>query len=164
MSLNYPHKHLTVGDKAPPFTRPLVCAEFWEDIVSQILESHPVALPSHPMDGDLPATYIWKEIRNRNWSDRRVEPIGISISTPYEHSRFIEEWSLADYRLYSGPHNTVAEEYGVVHDLDGMVGITEPRPAVFLLDQSGTITYSWVAAEWPAFPPYDEIEAACADL
>jgi peroxiredoxin len=39
-----------------------------------------------------------------------------------------------------------------------VAGISEPRPAVFLIDEERTIQYAWVTQEWPAFPDYDEIE------
>jgi len=30
----------------------------------------------------------------------------------------------------------------------------------FLIDEDGTISYSWVAEEWPEFPDYDDLEEA----
>ena len=56
--------------------------------------------------------------------------------------------------------DTIAEQYDIVNDLDGMSGISEPRPAVFLLDEDRAVEYSWVADEWPAFPDYDELDDA----
>ena len=47
-----------------------------------------------------------------------------------------------------------------MNDLDGMAGVTEPRPAVFVIGDDRTIEYVWVASEWPDFPDYDEVEAA----
>ena len=44
-----------------------------------------------------------------------------------------------------------------------MAGVTEHRPAVFLLDSDRTVRYAWVADEWPAFPDYEEIADAIAD-
>jgi len=150
------------GETAPAFTRPLVSEEYWEDVsLSALTDDGPVLLFFHPMDGDFIPVYIWQEIRNRGW-DGSVTPVGLSISTPYEHTRFLDEWEL-DYELFSDPTNEVAESYGVVHDLDGMTGIAEPLPAIFLLDEDRTVTYAWVATEWPDFPDYDEIEAAIAD-
>jgi len=45
-----------------------------------------------------------------------------------------------------------------------MAGISEPRPAVFLLDEDRTIEYTWVAQQEPEFPDYDEIEDELAAL
>jgi len=171
--------HVEAGELAPDFTRPLVGDEFWEDAaLSELTDDGPVLLVFHPMDGAFPATYVWNEIRDREWGSeaqrasdasgdaasdgRDLTVVGLSISDPYSHKRLIEERGI-DYRLFSDPQNGVAEEYGVVHDLDGMAGVSEPRPAVFLLDEDRTVEYAWVAQQWPDFPDYDEIEAAIAD-
>ena len=154
-----------IGDEAPDFTRPLVNDEFWEDAsLSELLENGPVVVVFHPMDGDFPSNYIWEEIRDREWTALPATIVGLSISSPYEHSRFLEAWNLDAYRLFSDPANGVAERYGIVHDLDGMAGVEEPRPAVFVIDTDRIVRYAWVADEWPAFPPYDKVEAAVAEL
>ncbi|MFB6299437.1 MAG: redoxin domain-containing protein [Halobacteriales archaeon] len=151
--------HVDEGDQAPDFTRPLVNEEYWEDVsLSELTAAGPVLLVFHPMDGAFPATYIWNEIKDRGW-DGNVEVVGVAISTPYDHKRFIRERGIEGYRLFSDPANGVAAEYGIVNDLDGMAGITEPRPAVYLIDEDRTVQYVWVAEEWPDFPPYDAIEA-----
>lgn len=152
-----PVDHVEVGDTAPDFVRPLVNGEYWEDLsLSDLTRDGPVLLVFYPMDGAFPATYIWNEIRDRNWRDQATV-VGLSISTPYEHKTFIHEREM-DYRLFSDPANDVAAEYGIVNDLDGMTGITEPRPAIFLLDDTRTVEYAWVATEWPDFPDYDEVQ------
>jgi len=150
-----------VGETAPEFTRPLVTDEYWEDAsLSELTDEGPVVLVFHTMDGDFPATYIWQEIRDRGWDDRDVQVVGLSISTPYEHSRFLEEWDLEGFRLFSDPGNEVAEAYGISHDLDGMTGIREPRPAAFVIDADRTIQERWVSTTWPEFPPYSDLEDA----
>jgi len=156
-----PSDHPEEGDQAPDFERPLVNAEFWEDrALSDLTAEGPVLLVFHPMDGAFPTTYMWNEIRDRGWGtgeNDALQVVGCSISTPYEHKTTIAEREM-DYRLFSDPQNGVAEQYGVVNDLDGMAGVSEPRPAAFLLDGERTVQYAWVAEEWPAFPDYDEIE------
>lgn len=157
--------HVDEGDKAPDFIRPLVNDEYWEDVaLSELTAAEPVLLIFYPMDGDFPATYIWNELRDRAWDDEyEITVVGLSISSPYEHKTFIEERGM-NYRLFSDPQNEIAEQYGIVNDLDGMAGISEPRPAVFLLDDECVIEYAWVANEWPDFPDYDAIEDALAAL
>jgi peroxiredoxin len=152
-----------VGDTAPDFTRPLVDEEFWEDVsLSELTDDGPVLLVFYTMDGAFPATYMWNEMRDRGWGEE-LTVVGCSISTPYEHETLIEERGM-DYRLFSDPGNGVAREYGVEHDLDGMTGISEARPAVFLLDADRTVEYAWVAEEWPDFPDYDEVEDAIGSV
>ena len=159
--------HVAAGETAPDFTRPLVTDEFWEDVsLSELTDDAPVVLVFHPMDGDFPATYVWQEIRDSGWVDAfDAQVVGLSISTPYEHKEFLREWrDFEEFRLFSDPANEVAQQYGIVHDLDGMAGISEPKPAVFVVDEERTVRWEWVAETWPAFPPYDEVEAAVDDL
>jgi peroxiredoxin len=157
--------HVEEGDTAPDFTRPLVNDEYWEDAsLSELTDDGPVLLVFYTMDGAFPATYIWNEIRDRGWDDdHEVTILGLSISDPYSHKRLGEEREM-DYRLFSDPQNAVAEEYGIAHDLDGMAGVSEPRPAVFLLDEDRTVEHAWIAEEWPDFPDYDEVESALESL
>jgi len=155
--------HVAVGETAPEFTRPLVTDEDWGDAsLSSALGGEPGLLLFHPMDGAFPTTYIFQEIAERGW-DEAVQLLGCSISTPYEHATLLGERDV-DARLFSDPANHVAEEYGVEHDLDGMHGISEARPAAFLLESDRTVAYAWVAGEWPEFPDYDAIEAAIGEL
>jgi peroxiredoxin len=89
----------------------------------------------------------------------------VTISTPYAHRDLIDDRELGDdYRLFSDPANGVAEAYGVVHDLDGMAGVSEPRPATFLVDDERVVRHAWVAEEWPEFPDYDAVEEAIREL
>jgi peroxiredoxin len=150
------------GEAAPDLTRPLVNAEYWADVsLSELTDDGPVLLVFHPMDGGFPTTYLWKEITKRGWGDR-LQVVGVSVSDPYVHKQLIREQDLedGDYALYADPQNGLAEAFGVTHDLDGMAGLVEARPAVFLVDGDHTVRYAWAASEWPEFPDYDAVEAA----
>ncbi len=158
--------HVGEGDTAPDFTRPLVNGEYWEDVsLSELTAEGPVLLAFHPMDGAFPATYLWKGLKTRDWTDA-VQVVGLSISDPYAHKQLLRERDIVGepYRLFSDPANGVAEEYGIVNPLDGMTGIEEPKPAIYLLDSGREVRYVWVAQEWPDFPEYDEVEAAIEGL
>ncbi len=155
-----PADHVAEGERAPDFTRPLVNDEYWEDAsLSELTRDGPVVLVFHPMDGAFPATYIWNELRDRDFADYDATVVGLSISTPYEHKTFIEERGVS-FEFFSDPANGVAGAFGVVNDLDGMAGVEEPRPAAFVVSEDRTVEYAWVAREWPEFPDYDDLEAA----
>lgn len=155
--------HPTEGDRAPDFTRPLVSREYWEDVsLSELAaDAGGVLLVFYPLNWGGKSMYWWKEIRRRNWGEDDPRVVGLGISQPFDHQRFLERRDLP-YRLFSDPGNDVAEAYDVVHDLDGMSGVEEPRPAVFLVDGELTVEYAWAADEWPQSPPYDDVEAAMA--
>ena len=156
--------HVAADEEAPDFVRPLVNDEFWEDVaLSDLTDDGPVVLVFYTMDGAFPATYMWNELRDRDFADYDATVVGLSISTPYEHKTLIEERGMS-FDLFSDPTNEVAEQYGVVNDLDGMTGISEPRPATFVIDGDRTVRYAWVAQEWPDFPDYDALEAAVEDV
>jgi peroxiredoxin len=162
-----PADHPEIGEQAPDFVRPLVTDEYWEDTaLSTLTDDDPVLLVFHSMDGAFPATYVWKELRDSEFDAYDLHVVGLSISTPYEHKTLIEERGLADtgFRLFSDPANGVAEQYGIVNDLDGMTGIAEPRPATFLIDEDRTVEYAWVAEQWPDVPDYEDLEAAVERL
>lgn len=154
------------GDTAPDFTRPLATSEFWEDVaLSDLTASGPVLLVFHPMDGAFPTTYVYNELRDRGVDEYGAQVVGLSISSPYEHKTTIRERDVEHFTgIFSDPANGVAESYGIVNDLDGMTGVSEPRPAVYLLDDDRTVRYAWVAEQWPDFPDYDALEDALADL
>jgi len=155
-----------VGSTAPDVVRPLVKPEFWEDVaLSALTDNGPLLLVFHPMDGAFPTTYLWKELTERGLGDL-LQVVGVSISDPYAHKELIRDRGLetGDYGLYSDPQNGLAGAFSVTHDLDGMSGVAEARPAVFLLDGDHTVRFGWVASQWPDFPDYDAIEAAINDL
>lgn len=161
-----PSSHPTVGETAPDFTRPLVTAESWRDVSLSDLcaDSGSVLLVFYPLNWGGKSMYWWREIQERGWGigEADLAVVGIGIAQPFDQQRFIEGRDLP-YPLYSDPGNGVAERYDVVHDLDGMSGITEPRPATFLLDEDRTVAHVWVADEWPQAPPFDEIGSALPD-
>lgn len=154
--------HPESGEVAPDFTRPLVNGEYWEDRSLADVVDGPTLLVFHPMDGAFQATYLYNEVDDRGWVTD-LDVLGLSISTPYEHKRLLGERA-AGVRIFSDPSAAVAREYGVDHDIDGMTGITECRPAAFLLDGDRTVRYAWVAEEHPEFPDFDELDEAIAEL
>jgi len=154
--------HVAEGETAPDFTRPLVNDEYWEDRALDAVVDGPTLLLFHPMDGAFQGTYLYNTVDDHGWADD-VDVLGVSISTPYAHKRLLADRG-DGVRVFSDPAAGVIEEYGLAHDLDGMTGITESRPAVFLLDADRTVEYAWVADEHPAFPDAEAIDDAVADL
>jgi peroxiredoxin len=148
-----------VGETAPDFTRPLVNGEYWEDAsLSDLTDEGPVLLVFHPADGAFPSTYVWNAVRDRGFPER-LTTVGVSISSPYEHKTFLDARGV-DARLFSDPDAGVAAAWGLENELDGMAGITEHRPAVFVVDEDRTVRYAWVAETWPDFPDYDDVADA----
>ena len=154
--------HVAEGDTAPDFTRPLVSDEYWEDRALADVVDGPTLLLFHPMDGAFQGTYLYNTVDDHGWSDD-VDVVGVSISTPYAHKRLLADRG-DGARIFSDPSAGVIEEYGLGHEIDGMTGVTESRPAVFLLGSDRTVEYAWVASEHPQFPDAEAIDDAVADL
>ena len=150
--------HVGEGDTAPDFTRPLVNPEYWEDRSLADAVEGPTLLLFHPMDGAFQATYLYNTVDEHGWADD-VDVLGLSISSPYAHKRLLAERG-DGARIFADPGAGVVEAYGLAHDIDGMSGITEARPAVFLLDADRTVEYAWVASEHPEFPDAEAIDDA----
>jgi peroxiredoxin len=150
--------HVAEGETAPDFTRPLVNEEYWEDTALDEVVDGPTLLLFHPMNGAFQATYLYNTVDDHGWADD-LDVLGLSISSPYAHKRLLAERG-EGVRIFSDPGAGVIEEYGIVHDIDAMTGVTETRPAVFLLDGDRTVEYAWVASEHPEFPDAEEIDDA----
>ncbi|MWV38544.1 redoxin domain-containing protein [Natrialba sp. INN-245] len=163
-----PTDHPEPGERVPDFTRPLVNHEYWEDrSLSELVDagdtesesggSEPTIVVFTPMVGSFLATYVWDELAEREWDERAGRVVGITAANPYAVKRFLEENDLP-FSLFADPANGVAKSYDVVHDLDGMAGITEPRLAFLALESDLSVADAWVATEWPGFPDYDDLE------
>lgn len=149
------------GEMAPDFTRPLVTEEFWENrTLSQLAGETDglTVLVFTPMVGSFVGKYVGDELHDRGWHDAVGQLVGITISSPYAIKRFLAD-NEYPFPFFSDPANEIAETYGIVNDLDGMDGISEPRPAVLALESDLTVAAVWVAREWPDFPEYDVLEA-----
>ena len=72
--------------------------------------------------------------------------------------RYIEESGLP-FNILVDESRAVLKAYGVWHAL-GVVSWNTARPALFLIDRSGAIRYSFVAERQHEFPEHAEILAA----
>lgn len=72
--------------------------------------------------------------------------------------RYIEETGLP-FNILIDESREVLKAYGVWHAV-GLTAWNIARPALFLIDQTGTIRYSRVAEKQHEFPSHEEIMAA----
>ena len=72
--------------------------------------------------------------------------------------RYIEETGLP-FDILIDETRDVARSYGVWHAW-GLDAYNIARPALFLIDRSGTIRYSFVASRQSEFPSHEEIMGA----
>ncbi len=76
--------------------------------------------------------------------------------------RYIEETGLP-FNILVDESRDVLKAYGVWHAV-GLTAWNIARPAIFLIDQSGRIRYSFIGEKQDEYPSHDEIERAIAGL
>ena len=82
--------------------------------------------------------------------------LGVSADSPFSQGAFREEHGI-EFDLVSDTAADAIREYGLEMDIPdlGLYGIA--NRAVFVLDDKGTVTYSWVADDPTNEPDYEEL-------
>lgn len=84
--------------------------------------------------------------------------VGISVDSPYTNARFAAETGVP-FPILSDFNRTASRAYDVLRDTLGhLEGVSER--AAFVIDQDGTIVYSWVGEHPGVFPPLADIKRA----
>jgi len=88
-----------------------------------------------------------------------AQVLGISVDLPYSLKQFAEAQGL-QFPLLSDFDGEVIAQYGV--GFSDFHGFRRPvaRRSVFVIDGSGTVTYTWLSDNPGQEPPYDEVLAA----
>jgi len=95
-------------------------------------------------------------------NDLHAQLVGISVDAPFANKAFAAQNKL-EFPLLSDYTRAVSRRYGGVHDdFVGMKGYAVAKRAVFVLDESGVVRYSWVSENPGVEPNYDEITRALA--
>jgi glutaredoxin-dependent peroxiredoxin len=84
-----------------------------------------------------------------------VQVVAIVAQSPEAVRRFIEETGLP-FDILVDESRAVVKAYGVWHAL-GLAAWNIAKPALFLIDRSGAIRYSFIANRQNQFPSHDEI-------
>ena len=79
---------------------------------------------------------------------------GISVDSVFSHQAFAKELGGLPYELIADFERKMVTEYEVRRDdVEGYSGI--PRRTVFVIDGSGTITWTWITSREKPQPDYD---------
>ena len=88
--------------------------------------------------------------------------VGISVDAPFSNAAFAGRTG-ATYPLLSDYSRSTVQAYGVaLENFAGMPGYTASQRAVFIVDESGVVTYEWIAPNPGVEPDYDAVKAALA--
>lgn len=82
---------------------------------------------------------------------------GISVDSPFAQEAFAQSAGIK-IPLLSDFNKETASAYDVLYeDLLGLKGVA--KRSAFVVDESGTITYSWSSDDPKQLPPFEEIQA-----
>jgi peroxiredoxin len=96
------------------------------------------------------------EFRSRNEAAEAdgIGIYGISVDSVFSHQAFAKELGGLPYELVADFERKMVTDYGVRRDdVEGYSGI--PRRTVFVIDGSGTITWTWITSREKPQPDYD---------
>jgi peroxiredoxin len=81
---------------------------------------------------------------------------GVSADSPFSQGAFRDEHGI-EFDLVSDMSGDVIQQYGLEIDIEelGLYGIA--NRGVFVLDETGTVTYRWVADDPTNEPDYEEL-------
>ena len=154
---------ITVGAKAPDFK--LVDADRKERTLSEFLNRKTI-LAFYPGAFTGVCTKEFCALRDAmaNFNSMNAQVVGISVDGPFANKAFADANKLT-FPLLSDLSKEISKKYcGVHEDFAGVKGYTASKRAVFVLDKTGVVKYSWVSENPGAEPPYEEISKALASF
>ncbi len=142
---------IDIGDQAPEFTLPKAGGEAYNDIepfeLSTALGAGPVVLAFFPAaftSGCTAEMCMFRDSMDR-FEEFDAAVYGISVDLPPAQNVWIRDENL-NFPMLSDWNHDVIHDYGVV--LPEMYGQFEAaQRSIFVLDETGRVTYRWVADE-----------------
>ncbi|WP_248895811.1 redoxin domain-containing protein [Haloplanus halobius] len=151
------------GDTAPTFTATLGTAEHESFDFDDHLGGGPVVLAFFPGAFTPPCRNEMLALQDRldDFHDAGATVFGLSADSPFAQGAFSDEHGL-EFDLVSDMAGEVIRAYDLEMDIPdlGLYGIA--NRAVFVVDDAGVVTYSWVADDPTNEPDYDAILDAVA--
>jgi peroxiredoxin len=96
------------------------------------------------------------------FNDMNATVLGISVDGPFSNAAFSQANNL-NFNVLSDYTRTTVNAYGVaLNDFAGLPGYTASQRSVFIVDETGTVTYEWIAPNPGVEPDYDAVKAALA--
>jgi peroxiredoxin Q/BCP len=92
---------------------------------------------------------------SRDYVARGIQVVTVVAQSSDVVKRYVEDQGLP-FNILIDESRDVLRAYGVWHKL-GLDAWNIARPALFLIDRSGAIRYSFVSNRQDEFPPHDEI-------
>lgn len=154
---------ISPGSKAPDFK--LIDTERKERSLSEFLNRNTV-LAFYPGAFTGVCTKEFCALRDAmaNFNSMDAQVVGISVDGPFTNKAFADLNKLT-FPLLSDFRAEVSRLYGGVHEeFAGVKGYLTAKRAVFVLDKSGVVKYSWITDNPGVEPPYADVSKALSSL
>lgn len=155
---------IEVGDTAPEIEAPLANGDIEQFSLSEATDDGPIVLAFFPGAFTSVCQSEMTTFRDRldAFDEIGVRVVGISRDSPFSLNEFREQNEIT-FGLVSDFNGAIVDSYGVSMNFDD-IGVRDiAKRAVFIVDESGTVTYVWVSDDPGVEPDYDEVvEAASA--
>jgi len=161
----YPTNMVSTGDPAPDFTAPLANGSIEKFTLSEALEEEsPIILAFFPAAFSTVCSHEMSAFQDRigTITETGARLIGVSVDMPHSLNEFRDVLSL-DFDIISDTNRRIIDAYDLSTTFSKYSIDDVAERAVFVIDESGTITYSWVGENFGIEPDYEAIEAAAAD-
>lgn len=150
---------LKVGDKAPDFTmydfdkKPRTLKEFLGK--KTVLAFYPGAFTGVCSKEMCTFRDSLSSLNNMN-----AQVVAASTDSPFANKAFADQNKL-NFTILSDLTKAASKQYAGLYDgFAGIPGYTAAKRAVFVLDGSGTVKYSWISDNPGVEPNYDEVRKA----
>ena len=147
-----------VGDTAPTFSATRGTTDHESFDLEDALGDGPVVLAFFPGAFTPPCTNEMVAFQDHlaEFEAAGATILGLSADSPFSQGSFRDEHGI-EFDLISDMGGDAIRAYDLEMDIAdlGLHGIA--NRAVFVLDDDGTITYSWVAGDPTNEPDYDEV-------
>ncbi len=106
------------------------------------------------------ATNWWTRYETAGWHEFDGVPVvGVHRAGPYAVNAFIRSDD-RPFEIFADVEGSIADTYNLRTRRVGMADATTARRAIYVLDDTRTVTADWVADDWISPVPRREIEAA----
>jgi peroxiredoxin len=149
---------VSTGDSAPDISATVANGEVEAFELSDELGDGPVVLAFFPGAFTPPCSNEMVTLQEHldDFEDAGATVFGLSADSAFSLNAFREEHGL-EFSLISDMGRGAITDYGLEIDIEdlGLLGVA--NRAVFVIDDGGEVTYSWVADDPTNEPEYDEL-------
>jgi peroxiredoxin len=155
---------VATGDTAPDISATVGTSDHEDFELSEHLGEGPVVLAFFPGAFTPPCSneMIALEEHLPDFEAAGATVLGISADSPFSLGAFGDEHDLS-FTLVSDMAGDAIRDYGLEMDIPDLGLYGNANRAAFVLDNDGTVVYSWVADEPADEPDYEELIAAAED-